>query len=165
MTTEHTEKLDRIREVAMTAGEAKNAGEIAAAVGVSRNTASKYLSQLVEDDILITEKRGRETTYRPDPVTQYFRQLRELTADYSKEMLTDELVAIREDIERFESEYEVERADELRASVGDVTSADERAKRCRDADDWEYFEHQRKLIQQALRLYDGVEQSRRGLHA
>ncbi|MEM4780924.1 MAG: hypothetical protein QXG03_05105 [Halalkalicoccus sp.] len=162
MGTEHAEKLERIREVALTTGEPRNAGEIAQVAGVSRNTAAKYLSQLVRDDVLVAETQGRETTYRPDPVTQYFSRLRELTSEHSKEELTDELSAIRADIESFESEYGVERPDELRATIGEVRSGAERARRRRDADDWEYFEHQRKLLQQALRLYDGVEQSRRG---
>lgn len=159
------ETLTTVREVAVTVSEPKNAGEIADAAGVSRNTAAKYLAQLVEDDVLLAETRGRETTYRPDPVTQYFEQLRELTSDYTKEELTRELDAIQADIERFKSAYDVDRPDELRATVGDVSNADERARRRRDADDWEYFEHQRTLIQQALELYDGVVNSRRTARA
>ena len=67
-TTDHTAKLARIREVAMTVREAKNAGEIADAAGVARNTAEKYLTQLVEADKLATIQRGRETCYYPDPI-------------------------------------------------------------------------------------------------
>lgn len=159
------ETLDRIREIAMTVSEPKNAGEIADVAGVSRNTAAKYLTQLAEDDVLIAETRGRETTYRPDPVTQYFGQLRELTSDYTKEELTRELDAIRADIERFRSTYGVDRPDELRAAVGDASDSDERAQRRQDAEDWEYFEHQCTLIQQALELYDGVAESRRTARA
>lgn len=155
------ETLDRIREIAMTVSEPKNAGEIADVVGVARNTAAKYLAQLAEDDVLIAETRGRETVYRPDPVTQYFDQLRELTSDHTKEELTHELDAIRTDIERFKSQYGIGRPDELRATVGDAADSDERTQRRRDAEDWEYFEHQCRLIQQALELYDGVAESRR----
>lgn len=159
------EKLARIRAIAMTVNEPKNAGEIAEVADVSRNTAAKYLAQLAEDDVLIAETRGRETTYRPDPVTQYFGQLRELTAAHTKEELTRELDAIQEDIERFRSTYGVDRPDELRATVGDASAADDRAQRRQDAEDWEYFEHQRRLIQQALELYDGVVESRRTARA
>ena len=60
-TMDHTEKVARIREVAMTVREPKNAGEIAEATGVARNTAEKYLIQLVEADKLETIQRGRET--------------------------------------------------------------------------------------------------------
>ena len=159
------EKLDRIREIAMTVSEPKNAGEIAEVADVSRNTAAKYLTQLAKDDVLIAETRGRETTYRPDPVTQYFGQLRKLTSDHTKEELTRELDAIRADIERFRSTYGVDRPDELRATVGDASEAEERAQRRQDAEDWEYFEHQRRLIQQALELYDGVVESCRTARA
>jgi sugar-specific transcriptional regulator TrmB len=159
------EKLDRIREIAITVSEPKNAGEIADVANVSRNTAAKYLAQLTKDDVLIAETRGRETTYRPDPVTQYFGQLRELTSDYTKEELTQELNTIQADIERLKSAYDVDRPDELRAAVGDASDNEERARRRRDADDWEYFDHQRRLIQQALELYDGIVESQRTARA
>lgn len=159
------EKLARIREIAMTVNGPKNAGEIAEMADVSRNTAAKYLAQLAEDDVLIAETRGRETTYRPDPITQYFSQLRELTSDHTKEELTRELDAIQGDIERFRNTYDIDRPDELRAAVGDASEAEERAQRRQDAEDWEYFEHQRRLIQQALELYDGVVESRRTARA
>ncbi|MCL7418506.1 MAG: winged helix-turn-helix domain-containing protein [Halalkalicoccus sp.] len=159
------EKLARIREIAMTVSEPKNAGEIATVADVSRNTAAKYLTQLAEDNVLIAETRGRETIYRPDPVTQYFSQLRKLTSEHTKDELTHELDAIRTDIERFSSRYGVDHPDELRATVGDASGAEERAQRRQDAEDWEYFEHQRQLIQQALELYDGVVESRRTARA
>ena len=83
--TDHTEKVDRIREVAMTVREPKNAGEIADVAGVARNTAEKYLTHLVEADKLETVQRGRETCYYPDPVTQYFGQIRDLINEQQKD--------------------------------------------------------------------------------
>jgi sugar-specific transcriptional regulator TrmB len=156
----HTEKLARIREVAMTVHEPRNAGEIADAAGVARNTAAKYLTQLVEADKLATVQRGRETCYYPDPVTQYFDQIRALVSDHRKDELTDELGAIRNDIDEWKAEYDVESADELRATVGDDIPASERRQRRHDADDWEYYEHQATLIKQAIQLYDTVEAAR-----
>jgi len=79
--------VDRIRAVAMTVGEPKNAGEIAESAGVARNTAEKYLTQLVATNTLTTIQRGRETCYYPDPVTQYFDQIRELVETQGKDDL------------------------------------------------------------------------------
>ncbi|MFW5900773.1 MAG: ArsR/SmtB family transcription factor, partial [Halodesulfurarchaeum sp.] len=133
-TTDHTSKLARIREVAMMVREPKNAGEIADAAGVARNTAEKYLTQLVEADKLDTIKRGRETCYYPDPVTQYFDQIRDLINEHQKDELTAELAAIRDDIDEWKAAYDVESADELRATVGDNIPAAERRQRRHDAE-------------------------------
>ncbi|TKX64330.1 helix-turn-helix transcriptional regulator [Halorubrum sp. GN12_10-3_MGM] len=159
-TTDHTAKVTRIREVAMTVREAKNAGEIADAAGVARNTAEKYLTQLVEADKLETIQRGRETCYYPDPVTQYFDQIRELIDEHQKDELTDELATIRDDIDEWKDRYDVASADELRATVGDDIPAAERRQRQHDAEDWEYYKHQATLIKQAIQLYDTIETTR-----
>lgn len=156
--------FEKVRAVAMTVREPKNAGEVADAADVARNTAEKYLQQLVEADKLTTVREGRETRYYPDPVTRYFDHLRDLVENHGKEELTDELAAIRTDIEDWQDEYGVETPDALRASVGDPDlSADERERRRRDAEDWEYFERQAAAIRQAIRLYDAVEDTRETL--
>jgi len=159
-TAEHTAKLNRIQEVAMTVREPKNAGQIADATGVARNTAEKYLTQLVEADKLTTIERGRETCYHPDPVTQYFDQIRDLVDDHEKDELTAELGTIRDDIDEWKQIYDVESADELRATVGDDIPAPERRQRRHDAEDWEYYEHRATLIKQAIQLYDTIEAAR-----
>lgn len=154
------EKVDRIRAVAMTVREPKNAGEIADAAGVARNTAEKYLTQLVDADKLTTIQRGRETCYYPDPVTQYFDQIRDLVDDHEKDELTAELGAIRDDIDEWKDAYGVASADELRTTVGDDVPAAERRQRRHDADDWDYYEHRATLIKQAIQLYDTIEATR-----
>ncbi|WP_114578678.1 helix-turn-helix transcriptional regulator [Saliphagus sp. LR7] len=159
-TTDHMAKVFRIREVAMTVREPKNAGEIADSAGVARNTAEKYLTQLVEADKLETVQRGRETCYYPDPITQYFDQIRDFVNEYQKDELTAELGAIRDDIDEWKDAYDVESADELRTTVGDDVSASERRQRRHDAEDWEYYEHQATLIKQAIQLYDTIEATR-----
>lgn len=158
--TDHTAKVARIREVAMTVREPQNAGEIADAAGVARNTAEKYLNQLVEADKLTTVQRGRELCYYPDPVTQYFDQIRDLINDHQKDELTAELDAIRDDVNEWKNEYDVESADELRATVGDDIPASERQQRQHDAEDWGYYEHQAMLIKQAIQLYDTIQATR-----
>ena len=159
-TSDHTTKVDRIREVAMTVREPKNAGEIADYAGVARNTAEKYLTQLVEVDKLTTVQRGRETCYYPDPVTQYFDQIRDLVNEHQKDELTAELIAIRDDIDEWKETYDVESADELRTTVGDDIPASKRGQRRHDAEDWEYYEHQATLNKQAIQLYDTIEATR-----
>lgn len=149
----HEAKLDRIREVAMTVSEPRTAGEIAESAEAARNTAEKYLRQLVEADKLTTVTHGPETRYRPDAVTQYLDRVRGFIEEFDKAELTAELSAIRDGVDG---------PDELRASVGDDLPAEERRRRVRDAEDREYFRHQADCTRQAIRLYDSVEAARTG---
>jgi predicted ArsR family transcriptional regulator len=161
VTADHADKLDRIREVAMTVSEPRNAGEIADAAGVSRNTAEKYLQQLVAARTLAVVERGRETCYRPDPVTQYLDQMRGLIEEHSKAELASELAAMRDEIAAWQDEYGVDSPDELRASVGDADlPAWERERRVQNAEDWEYYRERIDVVQRALELYDPVESAR-----
>ena len=80
--------------------------------------------------------------------------------EQQKDDLTAELGAIRDDIDEWKDAYDVESADELRASVGDDIPATERRQRRHDAEDWEYYEHQATLIKQAIQLYDTIEATR-----
>lgn len=154
----HEAKLARLREVAMTVREPRNAGEIAEAAEMSPNTARKYLDQLVDAGVLETVSVGRETRYAPDRKRQYLDQLRDLIERHSKDELTSELAAIRDDIDDWRRTYDVDTPDELRASVGDdATDAADREQRLRDAEDWEYFAQRATVIQEAITLYDSLE--------
>jgi sugar-specific transcriptional regulator TrmB len=159
--TDHDDTFRRVREVAMTVSEPRNAGEIADAAGVARNTAEKYLQRLVETRTIVAVVQGRETRYRPDPVTQYLDQVRDLIENHSKAELTAELAVIREDIDAWKDKYDVSSPDELRASVGDEDlSPEERERRIRDAEDWEYYRERIGVVQQAIDLYDPVKTAR-----
>jgi transposase-like protein len=159
MSLSHEEKLKRIREVAMTVREPRNAREIAESADVAPNTARKYLRQLVETNQLATAEHGRETVYYPDPTTQRFDQIRELIEEHSKQELVDELDTIESEIDGWKKEYDVDSPDELRASISGKPK-EERKSRLRDAEDWEYFEHQSEVIGYAVMLYDTVEQDK-----
>ncbi|XGI82765.1 ArsR family transcriptional regulator [Halorutilales archaeon Cl-col2-1] len=158
---DHEDKFERIEEVAMTVREPRNAGEIAEMAGVARNTAEKYLQHIVELNKISEIQNGRETLYRPDPVTQYFDQVRELIEEYSKQELTDELVSIREDIDEWRDSYGVSSPDELRASIGDQDlSGEEARERRRLAEDWEYYRQRAEMIKHAVSMYTSVEKTK-----
>jgi len=159
MSPSHEEKLKRIREVAMTVREPRNAQEIAESADVAPNTAKKYLRQLVEINQLAAAEHGRETVYYPDPTTQRFDQIRELIEEHSKQELIDELDAVESKIDSWKKEYDVASPDELRASISGEPK-EKRKSRLRDAEDWEYFEHQSEMIGHAVMLYDTIEQDK-----
>jgi predicted oxidoreductase len=57
------------------------------------------------NDELAVEERDRETCYYPDPVTQYLDHLRDLIERNTKDELTAELAAIRDDIDSWKDQY------------------------------------------------------------
>lgn len=156
--SEYETGQDRVRALALTLTEARNAGWIADQADVSRSSAVRYLERMVDSGELVAVERGQETRYRPDPATQYFRELRRLITQHTREELTDELDAIAEDISERRDRYGVETPTELRRTLGNADlPAAERSERKRAIEDWEYDRHQRDLIEQALAQYDRVE--------
>jgi len=135
----------RVRAVALTVGGPRTANWIAEEAAVAHETATKYLSQLVAD------RAGDRTTYRPDPVGQYLREVRDLYEEHTPAELTASLEEMNEQVRSWREAYEVETPNELRASVG---TADEPEERRRVADEWEHLDHRRSLVEDAIRLYD-----------
>jgi predicted ArsR family transcriptional regulator len=147
---------ERVRHVALTRTEPRNAGWIAEEANVSRDTAVKYLRRLVETDELETVETGDGTGYRPDPVTQFLSEVRRLAEEHTLEELTRELDAIDEEIDDWRGIYEVDSLEELRTSLGrdDLDPADRR-ERLAVAEEWEYD----RDIREAIRLAIGLQNS------
>lgn len=149
---------ERVRAVALTLTDGKNAGWIADEAAVARSSAVTYLERMIDSGELVAIERGRETVYRPDPVTQYFTELRRLITSNTPGELTTELETIADEITGWRDEYGVESPAELRGTLGDPDLDErERSERKRIIEDWEYVRHRRDLIRQALAQYDRVE--------
>lgn len=145
---------ERVRMVAETVHEPRTANWVAEEAEVAHETARKYLDRLVEDGKLLTERTGDRTVYRPDPVGQYLAETRELYDGHSPEELTDSLAAMSDDIRSWRAAYDVETPNELRASVGDATDAEDEQERRRIAREWERLRYRQQLVEDALRLHD-----------
>ena len=127
---EGMDAAERVRHVALTRTEPRNAGWIATEAAVSRDTAVKYLSRMVEQGDLETVESAEGTCYRPDPVTQFLGQVRDLAESHSLDELTTELRDIGDEIDQWKREYEVDDLTELRETVGDDgLSGEERRER------------------------------------
>jgi len=144
---------DRIEAVAVTVSDPKTANWIATEADVAHETATKYLQRLTEDGKLRAETQGEQTTYRPDPVGQYLIEMRELYEDHSPDQLAESLEAMNEQIRAWKTDYNVETPNELRASLSRVETADERERR-QAAREWDHLVIRRRLVEDALRLYD-----------
>lgn len=151
---EELSAAERVEAVALTLGESKTANWIATEAEVAHETAVKYLTQLTADGKLREETQGQQTTYRPDPVDQYLTEMRELYEDHSPEELAASLENMNEQIRSWKTSYDVTTPNELRASLSQAEdSADERERR-EVAREWDHLQTRRRLVEDALRLYD-----------
>lgn len=152
------ESRDRVRAVADQLTRPRSATWVADQAQVNYKTARKYLTKLVEDGRLLTTERGRETRYYPNPREAFFNEIGDLVDEHSKDELTAELSAISDRIEAWQERYEVETADELRTTLDESLSLEERRERQRAIETWEYSVAMRTLIRHAIRLYDDLQQ-------
>lgn len=148
---------ERVRHVATTRTEPRNAGWIAEEAAVSRDTAVKYLTRMVDHGYLVAVETSEGTCYRPDTVTQFLDTVREYASEHSTEELTSELEAISAEIDDWKQRYDVESLTELRQSLGNEDlSADARRERREVIDEWTYNVELREAIQLAIQLQDAL---------
>lgn len=152
--TEELSGAERVEAVALTVGEPRTANWIAGEADVAHETAAKYLERLADDGTLLVDSRGQQTTYEPDPVGQYLAEMRELYDDHSPDELAAGLADINEQIRTWKSTYDADTPNELRASLGRVDDAADERNRRRTAREWEHLVERRRLVEDALRLYD-----------
>lgn len=152
-----TDAAERVRHVALTRTTPRNAGWIATEADVSRDTAVKYLSRMADQGDLKIVETAEGTCYKPDPVTQFLDEVRDLAEAHPHEELTAELRNIADEIDRWKREYGVESLSELRQSVGDDDlSAEQRRERVDIVEEWEYDVEMREAIRLAIGLKDSL---------
>lgn len=150
---------ERVRHVARTRTEPRNAGWIAAEADVARDTAAKYLSRMVERGELVAVETAEGTGYRPDPVSAFLGEVRDLAEQHSVDELTAELGAIADEIDEWKQMYGVESLAELRRSVGDDDlSGAERRERMETVEEWEYDIETREALRLAISLRESLTQ-------
>ncbi|WP_332900206.1 DUF7342 family protein [Haladaptatus sp. CMSO5] len=144
---------ERVRHVAITRTEPRNAGWIADEAAVSRDTAVKYLERMVDQGDLERIETNDGMSYKPDSVTQFLREVRQLAEAHTADELTQELNAIGDELDAWKETYEVDSLTALRQSIGreDLTGA-ERRERLNVIAEWEYNIEVRESIQLALNL-------------
>lgn len=148
---------ERVRHVALTRTEPRNAGWIAEEADVSRDTAVKYLTRMVDQGDLEVVETSNGNGYKPDPVTQFLGEVRQLAEEHTLDDLTQELSAIGDEIDAWKDKYGVESLAELRQSIGrDDLTGDERRERLEVIDEWEYNVEMREAIQLAISLQQSL---------
>jgi len=144
---------ERVRHVALTQTEPQNAGWIATEADVSRDTAVKYLNRMVDQGDLKETETADGTCYKPDPVTQFLQEVRQLAEEHTLAELTQELNAISEEIEGWKERFEIDSLTELRQSIGSENlTGEDRRERLEVIEEWEYNKEIRESIQLAISL-------------
>jgi DNA-binding Lrp family transcriptional regulator len=152
----HTTGEDRVRMIARQLRKPRTANWIAEEAGWSHEPTKRVLERLADDGVVRRDDAGAHTTYSPDYRQQAIREaIRLRDGDLTADELAAKVSAMKADIREWEASFDVESADELRASVADADlDADEEAHRREVARDWERLERRIAIARFALREWE-----------
>jgi len=162
--TDDLSAVRRVEAVALTVDEPRTANWIASEAEVAHETAAKYLKQLTDDGKMSADTHGQRTMYEPDPVGEYLVEMRELYDEHSPDELAASLEQMNEQIRTWRADYDVETSKQLRASPGRTEDVTDEPERRQVAREWDHLEMRRRLVEDALRLYDRSPDEQRSAH-
>ena len=147
---------ERVREISTTLTQPRSVEWIRKEAGISSWEAAKdELEMLAEfDEIRAVEVDGN-TKYAPNYQRRYFDELAELIEDHTREELREEVAAIQEEIEKWQSGFGVDSRRELESTLTDEgLSSEEIRARNRVLRQWERRQGNKRLLEHALALSD-----------
>ncbi|PSP76991.1 transcriptional regulator [Halobacteriales archaeon QS_1_68_20] len=108
-----TTARERVREVLLETTEYATAAEIADRALVSEPTARKFLNELVEDGVGVTDREGRTTRSKRHEHRLVQDRIEELRTEHTHQELVDAIREMNERIQEFRETYGVERPEDL----------------------------------------------------
>ena len=153
---------ERVREIATTLTQPRSVEWVRKEAGISSwETAKDELEMLAEFGQVLTVEIDGNTRYAPDYQRRYFDELAELINEHTREELREEIAAIQDEIEEWQSEFGVDSRKDLESTLTDEElSSEEIRTRNRVLREWEIREDNKRLLEHALELYDDA----RSLH-
>ncbi|WP_434522810.1 DUF7342 family protein [Halorubrum sp. AS12] len=152
---EHASAFDRIKSVTMTLSEPRSAPWIAEQAAVSPNTARDHLRRLVDLGVVAESDDGGTRHYYPDPLYTRLRDIRELLEETTKQELSEQAAALKDDIAAWKTEYDADTPDTLRErAAAETVSAEHAYELTQVASDWELARYHLSLVQDAITNYD-----------
>lgn len=147
---------DRVRMVARQLSEPRTANWIASEAEWSHEPTKRVLERLVEDGVLRRDDSGTHTTYYPDYRRQAMQEAMRLRdSDRTVEELTDRLADMKAQIRDWETEYDVESPNQLRATLAEENFAREEESRRREiAREWDHLQRRIQIVGFAIREWD-----------
>lgn len=114
---ESTTVRERVKEVLGETTQYSKASTIAERARVSEPTTRKYLNELVEEGIGVTEQDGRATRYKRNEGRLVDRRIEELRTTMSHEELVEGIREMNETIREFRETYDVESPEDLAVAL------------------------------------------------
>ena len=145
---------ERVEMVTTSLDQPRTTNWIANRATVAHGTAAKYLEQLERDGKVSADTSSQQTTYYPDPVSQYLQEIRDLYVSHSTEELTQSLEDIVEQITAWKAEYDVDSANGLRVKLGDIEDQSERKELRTVITKWNNLEERKEIIWGVLKISD-----------
>ncbi|EMA71077.1 winged helix-turn-helix domain-containing protein [Halorubrum distributum] len=152
---EHASAFDRVKSVTMTLSEPRSAPWIGEQAAVSPNTARDHLRRLVDLGVVAESDDSGTRHYYPDPLYTRLRDIRELLEGTTKQELSEQAAALKDDIAVWKTEYDADTPDILRErAAAETVSAEHAHELTQVASDWELARYHLSLVQDAITNYD-----------
>ena len=158
--TEGLKTRERIQRIATSLTQPRSVNWIKEQARVSSwETTKDELERLAEfGQIRAVEKEDGDVMYAPNYERRYVEHLLELLDRYDREGLRDEMAEIQESIDGWKDEYGVDSKEELERSLSEDADSEEIRERNRVLRRWERAVSNKKLLSQALVLYEDVQE-------
>jgi predicted transcriptional regulator len=108
-----TTSRERVKEILNETLEYARVSNIADRALVSEPTTRKYLNELVEEDIGVTQQDGRTTLYKRNEDRLIDKRINELRSTHSHHELVDGIQEMKETIQEYRETYGVDRPEDL----------------------------------------------------
>lgn len=112
-----TTARERVKEILEETTQFSKASSIADRARVSEPTTRKYLTELVEEGIGVSEQDGRTTRYRRNEGRLVDRRIEELRTTHTNQELVEGIREMNESIRGFRDRYEVESPEDLAVAL------------------------------------------------
>jgi hypothetical protein len=150
---EHTTAFDRVQSVATTVSKPRPVSYIADEAHVAENTARNHLERLVSLNVLLKTEHDDGTLYSPDPLHTRIQTLRDLLEEHDRDGLIELKAEVQSKIEAWETEYNADSPDKLRAGAAKTDTASQTREFRKTASDWELALYRLSVLEDAIENY------------
>lgn len=142
--------------VARQLSEPQTANWIATEAEWSHEPTKRVLLRLVDDGVLRQDTSGSHTTYYPDYRQQAMQEVMRLRdGDHTVEELTDRITDMKDQIRAWETEFDTQSPNQLRATIANNgQTPEEEARRREIARNWEHLQRRIQIVGFAVREWD-----------
>jgi len=154
--TEGLSARERVREIATTLTQPRSVQWVQDEAQISSwQTAKDELEMLVEfGQVHVIERDDGNTQYAPNYQRRYFSELTDLINNHTRAELHEELAAIQEQIDDWQTRFDVDSRDDLESTLTESDlSGEEIHTRNTILRRWKHYEANKKLLKHALELY------------